>query len=158
MKKIIALLSIIVSLISCQDYSHRYVPKELIPDLKNNEIVCFMHSGKLDIDTFRVNIEEYWRTTQEGNSFQGIRYYYKKYISNCNFLSFVFRTDVVEGIDYGILYENTNLSYGIVNQNLNLNDLIKNNKDTIDIEDCVPYKESKRIQLKQTNKRFMETF
>ena len=42
-------------------------------------------------------------------------------------------------------------------KDLNLR-LIKNNKDTIDIEDCVPYKESKRIQLKQTNKRFMETF
>ena len=93
MKRTIVLLLIAYSVTSCHDYSHRYVPKELIPDLKNNEIVCFKDSGKPDIDTFKVSFEEYWWTNTEDNSFQTLRYSYKKYKSNSFFFDIVYTTN-----------------------------------------------------------------
>lgn len=128
MKKIIALLIVTFSIISCHDYSHHYVPKELIPDLKNNEIVCFRDSGKPDIDTFSVSIEEYWRTTAQDNSFQQLWYSYKKNKSKSIFFNLVYRTDFVIGC-YGIACENTEYYNNYILDN-GLSDLIKNNKET----------------------------
>ena len=130
MKRTIVLLLIAYSVTSCHDYSHHYVPKELIPDLKNNEIVCFRDSGKPDIDTFRIKAIETWWPTQEGTSFQIMEYKYTKFTNNSKFLNFSITTAFGGGINYSIIYENTHLNYGIVNKNLNLSDLIINIKNT----------------------------
>jgi len=54
------------------------LPKDRIPLLKNDEVVCYKDSASNMIDTFRLDVRNIWHQDTEGGYLQYIEIYYNK--------------------------------------------------------------------------------
>jgi len=89
-------------LYSCHDTNHHDIPKEKIPLLKNNDIICFQDSISGNVDTFRLNIIDSWHQTLEGDYFRYINIYYNKYYLETLFLHLWVSSASIDGIIFNI--------------------------------------------------------
>jgi len=147
MKKLIFLVLVCGLMISCTDIwpfsggQHRDLPTDKIPILKNNDIVYFQDSISSKLDTFQLNINDFWGQTKEGNYFRYITTYY----NNLNTKTTIFKTNInssnVGGFGFNVWFSNFMYDYNNMTSNLKMNGVTYSNVYTTYLtNDTIPNK------------------
>ncbi len=100
---------------------HHNLPNDKIPLLKNNDIIYYQDSATSKLDTFKLNIDDIWGQTQEGNYFRYITIFYNKITTSTTFLRINITSAAPDGAIFGYNYYSVGVLALKIKTNFTLN-------------------------------------
>ena len=126
MKKAITYLLVLFMLYSCQDDKYD-LPGDKSPLFKNKEVVYFQNTMNNKLDTFNLNVKDYWAQTIERNYFRYIIVYYVKPSQKTTFLHFNISSHAEGYASFSILFSESDFNTGNNPVNFTINGITYNN-------------------------------